>query len=329
MTMQVEIQGETWRLREPFRLSRGVIESIEVLVVRLRDARGRQGLGEAAGIPYAGETLASMARQVQAAVPLLIQRPDREHLRELLPAGGARHALDAALWDLEAKQRGLRAWELLGRPEVRRLCTAVTLGIDDDEARYRARARSLRGFPVLKLKADGERHVDLVRWAHEEHPTARLVVDANQAWTRAQLDELLPALQRLGVVLIEQPVAVGCDASLCGYDGAIPLAADESCTDLDSLPRLLGRYQVLNIKLDKCGGLTEGLRLAKAGREAGLGLMVGNMGGSSLGMAPHFVLAQQASFVDLDAPLLFQGDRRAALRYDGAYINPPEPALWG
>lgn len=328
MKIEIKRSGEQWRLREPFRLSRGVVEQIDVLVIQITDEFGNRGLGEAAGIPYAGETLGTMLSQIDAVAAEVEEAPDRDRLLELLPAGGARNALDAALWDLECKQRKVRIWELLGQNSPRSLITAMTLGISE-EAHFRAKARSLRSFPTLKLKLDATMHVNLVRWAREEHPSARLIVDANQAWTRAQLEDLLPELQRLGVALIEQPLAIGCDAELEGYAGAIPIAADESCTDRASLQQLAGRYEYINIKLDKCGGLTEALHLAKAGREAGMGIMVGNMGGSSLGMAPHFVVAQDAMFVDLDAPLLFQGDRQAPLRYNEASIAPPDAALWG
>jgi L-alanine-DL-glutamate epimerase-like enolase superfamily enzyme len=182
---------------------------------------------------------------------------------------------------------------------------------------------------VLKLKADAHRHVDMARFAREEHPHARLLIDANQAWSRELLERILPELLALGVELIEQPVMHGTDAQLDGLRSSIPLAADESCIDRASLPDLQGRYQFVNIKLDKSGGLTEALALASSARALGFGLMVGNMGGTSLAMAPAHLVAQQCSYVDLDAPMLMKADREAAMRYDGAWLSPAEPALWG
>jgi L-alanine-DL-glutamate epimerase-like enolase superfamily enzyme len=206
--------------------------------------------------------------------------------------------------------------------------TAFTLGLGD-EATTRRKAREARDYPLLKLKVDAQRHLEVLRWVREEHPTARLVLDANQSWSLALLKSLLPALAQAGVELVEQPLAKGMDEQLQGLVSPIPLAADESCTDRSSLPTLLGRYQYINIKLDKCGGLTEGLALAREASAHGLGLMVGNMCGSSLAMAPAFVLAQSCAYVDLDGPLLQKLDRATPMIYQHGVIQPPAPALWG
>jgi L-alanine-DL-glutamate epimerase-like enolase superfamily enzyme len=240
----------------------------------------------------------------------------------------ARNALDCALWDLRAKQSGVPVWQAAGLPALQPVTTAFTIGLGD-EATTRRKARAARHFPLLKLKVDAQRHLDVVRWVREEHPGARLVVDANQGWSPALLRELLPALAAARVELVEQPLARGQDAALDGLQPLIPLAADESCTDRASLPALVGRYQFVNIKLDKCGGLTEALALAAEARRLGLGLMVGNMCGTSLAMAPAFLLAQSCTYVDLDGPLLQQQDRALPLQYDRGVIQPPSPALWG
>lgn len=319
---------EHWAMKEPFEISREVITHQPVLLVTLRDAQGRTGQAEAAGVDYDGETPHSMQAQIEAVREQLHEGLTGADLLALLPAGGARNALDCALWDLRAKQSGVPVWQAAGGPQWHSITTAYTLGLGD-EATTRRKAREARVFPLLKLKVDAERHLDVVRWVREEHPGARLVVDANQAWSLAQLKELLPALTQAGVELVEQPLARGQDEGLLGFSSPIPLAADESCTDRNSLAHLHGRYQYINIKLDKCGGLTEALALASQAQAMGFGLMVGNMCGTSLAMAPAFLLAQQCRYVDLDGPLLQTEDRLHALHYQGATITPPSPALWG
>ncbi|TDP73027.1 N-acetyl-D-Glu racemase DgcA [Roseateles toxinivorans] len=328
MTLELQIATECLPLSEPLEIACGVLASIDVIVVTLRDARGHSGRGEAAGVDYAGESLVSMTAQLAAIAPKLHAETSAAELMQWLPAGGARNALDCALWDLRAKQSGQRAWTLAGFRTVLPVTTAYTIGLGK-EADVRRKARAARHMPLIKIKADAIRHLDMVRFVKEEHPGARLVIDANQAWDRDLLEQLLPELYALGVELIEQPVRMGEDAQLDGLRSPIPLAADESCTDRSSLPDLLGRYQYINIKLDKCGGLSEGLALVKAAQELGFGLMVGCMGGSSLAMAPAFLVAQDCSYVDLDGPLLLAADRPEAMAYASAQLSPPEVALWG
>ena len=329
MTLESTVSLERWPLAEPFEISRGTLTGIDLIVVTLRDADGRVGRGEAAGVSYDGETPQTMAAQVEAIRPQLHADVSAAELMQWLPAGGARNALDCALWDLRARQAGKRAWDLAGRTEaVKPVLTAYTIGLGN-EADTRRKVRAARHMPLLKLKADATRHVDMVRIAREEHPQARLVVDANQAWSRDLLERLLPALQEYGVELIEQPVQRGTDAQLDGLSSPIPLAADESCTDRASLHRLLGRYQYINIKLDKCGGLSEGLALARSARELGFGLMVGNMCGTSLAMAPAHLIAQDCRFVDLDGPLLLARDIAGGMAYDGPMLDVPPAGFWG
>jgi L-Ala-D/L-Glu epimerase len=269
-----------------------------------------------------------MAAQVDAVRGALHDRVTGQELLELLPAGGARNAIDCALWDLRAKEAGRTVWQLAGQPEPQPVTTAFTIGLGDAPEVQR-KARQARDYPLLKLKVDAERHVDLVRVVREAHPVARLIVDANQSWTRALLEQLLPELHSQGVELVEQPVRRGEDATLDGLVSPVPLAADESCTDRSSLAALAGRYQCVNIKLDKCGGLTEALAMCAEARRLGLGLMVGNMCGTSLAMAPGFLLAQQCIVADLDGPLLQRLDRSDPIRFDRGLMHAPSAALWG
>jgi L-alanine-DL-glutamate epimerase-like enolase superfamily enzyme len=323
-----QTRTERWAMIEPFEIAREVITEQPVLLLSLHDGQGHSGYAEAAGVDYAGETPASMARQINDLRPALHDKLSGAELLKLLPAGGARNALDCALWDLRAKQGGVPVWQAAGLPALRPVTTAFTLGLGM-EADTRRKAREARAYPLLKLKVDARRHLDVVRLVREEHPQARLVVDANQSWSLGLLQDLLPELAALGVELVEQPLAKGQDALLDGWTPALPLAADESCTDRSSLDQLVGRYQFINIKLDKCGGLTEALALADAAQQSGLGLMVGNMCGSSLAMAPAFLLAQRCQYVDLDGPLLQKLDHAFPMVYRNGVIEAPQAALWG
>lgn len=319
---------ERWEMVEPFEISREVITHQPVMILRLQDASGHRGWSEAAGIDYEGETPQSMVAQIAALQDRLRDGLSHDEVAEMLPAGGARNALDCALWDLRAKQTGVPVWQAAGLPPWQPVTTAFTLGLGD-EATTRRKARQARAYPLLKLKVDAQRHLDVVQMVRQEHPSARIVVDANQSWTVDLLRQLLPSLAAAGVELVEQPLPKGQDAELAGLSSPLPLAADESCTDRASLAQLLGRYQYINIKLDKCGGLTEGLALADEAARLGLGLMVGNMCGSSLAMAPAFVLAQRCAYVDLDGPLLQKTDSAHPMRYSHGVIQAPEAALWG
>ncbi|MBS0393750.1 MAG: dipeptide epimerase [Proteobacteria bacterium] len=318
---------ERWELTEPFATARDSITHIPVLRAELDDGRGGRGHAEAAGVDYDGETPETMALQIAALGRHLPADLTGERLLQLLPAGGARNALDCALWDLRAKQTGVPAWRQAGLAPLRPVTTVFTIGLGDaDDTRRKARAAA---YPILKLKVDAARHVDVVRIVREEQPRARLIVDANQAWSRPLLERLLPQLASLGVELIEQPVPRGADAELEGLRSPLPLAADESCTDRASLAALVGRYQYVNIKLDKCGGLTEALAMVAEARRLDLGLMVGNMCGTSLAMAPAFLVAQACTYVDLDGPLLQRLDREPPIRFAAGVMSPPEPGLWG
>jgi L-Ala-D/L-Glu epimerase len=326
--IHIETAIESWELDEPFVTARDAVSRLPVITATLRDGAGHCGWAEAAGVDYDGDTPQSMAAAIASLGATIEDGFDAGQLHRLLPAGGARNALDCALWDLRAKQAGEPVWKLAGLAPPSPVMTAFTIGLCNEEDLRRKAAAAVR-YPVIKLKLDAERHLDVVRIVREAHPRARLLVDANQAFSRSLLERLLPALAAQGVELIEQPLPRGQDAALDGFTSGIPLAADESCTDLASLEPLCGRYQYVNIKLDKCGGLTEALAMCAAAKRLGLGLMVGNMCGSSLAMAPAFLVAQQCRYVDLDGPLLQRHDRVPAMRYGDALLYPPEPALWG
>jgi L-alanine-DL-glutamate epimerase-like enolase superfamily enzyme len=326
LTLDVEI--EHWELHEVFATSRDAITHIPVITATLTDATGRRGRGEAAGVDYDGETPEGMRATLRSVRAQLHDDLTTTEVARLLAAGGARNALDCALWDLRAKQSGIPAWRSAGLPRLTAVDTCMTIGLGS-EADTRRKARAVSNLPLIKIKVNHDWAVDPIRIVREEAPNSILIVDANQAWSRELLERLLPAMHALDVRLIEQPVARGEDRTLAGLDSPIALAADESCTDRGSLASLRGLYTFVNIKLDKCGGLTEALAVAREARAMGFGLMVGNMCGTSLEMAPAFLIAQWCTYTDLDGPLLQKLDRPHPIRTDGAIMQPPEPTLWG
>jgi len=328
MTLHVSITIERWPLLEPFEIARETIHDLPLLLLTLTDGEGRQGRAEAAGVDYDDETPERMATTIHTIASALHADLDGGTLAALLPAGGARNAIDCALWDLRAKQTGVPAWKTAGLPALLPVTTTFTLGLGTPDD-LRRRARAARDLPLIKLKVDQRRHLDVVRMVRDELPSTRIVVDANESWTPALLESLLPALMAEGVELVEQPLPRGGDEALAEIASPVPIAADESCTDRSSLLALISRYQAVNIKLDKCGGLTEALALARSARAHGLDVMVGNMCGTSLGMAPAFLVAQLARWVDLDGPLLQQTDRPHGMTYNAGIVHPPDPELWG
>lgn len=325
--MKINAHVEEWELARPFRIAGKEWRSIESVVVELTDSNGC-GRGEAQGVFYRGESIDSMLQQVAAVTDRLRAGISREELLTVLPAGGARNAIDCALWDLEAKQSGHSIWELTGiAPQP--VTTVFTLGIEATPEQMAANAQAAAEYPVLKIKLD--QHMPLQRLAaiRAVRPDAKLVVDANQAWSFAMLQELLPGCMDLNISMIEQPLPRGEDAVLAGFKSPITLAADESCLDTGELEEASARYDMINIKLDKTGGLTEALRLAHQAKEKGCQLMVGNMAGTSLSMAPSFVVAQLCELVDIDGPLLLKKDRPGGLRYKAGVVDIFDADLWG
>jgi L-alanine-DL-glutamate epimerase-like enolase superfamily enzyme len=298
-----------------------------VVTVELAE-NGHLGRGEC--VPYAryGETVEGVSRQIQSLAPRLAEGLDRGGLQQLLPAGAARNALDCALWDLQAKQLGRRAWEIAGMELPSRPVTAYTLSLESPQS-MRTNAAANAHRPLLKLKLGGAQDLDRVRAVREGAPDSRIIVDANEGWTRSEYVDLAPRLLELGVAMIEQPLPASDDSELAGIERPLPVCADESCHDRASLETIMGRYDLINIKLDKTGGLTEALALKREAQAAGLGVMVGCMLATSLSMAPALMLCEGAEFVDLDGPLLLARDRQPGLHYDGATVAPPVPELWG
>lgn len=325
--MDVRTRLEKWPLRSPFHITGRSFTAIDVLVVTLSDGEFT-GHGEAAGVLYKNDTPAGMARQVEGLGKELQAGVTREELHELLPACGARNAVDCALWDLEAKRAGLSVQKLAGLPEPRPLLTTYTVGAA--EPRLMAeRALAFSDARALKLKLTGE-PIDIQRLqsVRAARPDVWLGVDANQGFTRAGLERMLPALVEARVQMIEQPLPIGKELELEGLQSPIPIAADESVQDLRDVTSLVGRFDVMNIKLDKCGGLTEALAMAREAQQLGLKLMVGNMFGTSLAMAPAFVLGQLCEVVDLDGPVEFTADRSPAVVYESGHIWCPQE-IWG
>ena len=326
--LTISVATEKLQLAKPFRISGHVFEAFEVVLVTLGDGH-HQGRGEACGVYYLGDDAAHMLAALDGASAAIAAGPTREELRTILPPGGARNAVDCALWELEAARAGVPVWQLAGKAAPRPLLTTFTLGADAPEvmaetARGYAQARS------IKIKLTGDLDLDLARVAavRAARPDAWLGVDGNQGFAAGQLDALIAGLLAQDVGLLEQPLARGHEAELEGLRSPIPLAGDESVLSLGDVASAVGRYDVVNIKLDKCGGLTEGLLMAQEARRLGLGVMVGNMGGSSLSMGPSFVLGQECDIVDLDGPIFLANDRNPGVEYaDGKVWS--GPAVWG
>lgn len=321
------VRRESWPVRGRFTISRGSRTAAEVVVVELHDG-DRCGRGECVPYPRYGESLDSVVETIEALRPDLAAGLDRAGLDTRLPAGAARNALDCALWDLAAKRAGRRVWDVAGLPAPEPVASAFTLSLDTP-ARMAVAAREHAGRPMLKLKLAGPEDLDRVAAVRSNAPRSRLIVDANEGWTAAQYEALAPQLRDLGVEMIEQPLHADDDEALAGMARPVPVCADESCHDAASLEALAGKYDMVNIKLDKTGGLSEALRLKAAAQARGYAVMVGSMLATSLAMAPAVLAAQGADVVDLDGPLLLAADREAALRYEGSIVYPPESALWG
>jgi L-alanine-DL-glutamate epimerase-like enolase superfamily enzyme len=321
---------ERFPVRGAFVIARGAKTHVDVAVATVSHGP-HTGRGEATAIYYRGETAETVVAAILAQADAIAAGASRADLLGLMPAGAARNALDAALWDLEAKQAGRRVWQMLGLPQPRPLLTAYTISLGDP-ATMAAAAALAKGRELLKIKlgGDGGPDADIERTAavRRAAPDARLTVDANEAWGGTDIARTAAALALRGVELIEQPVPAGEDALLDGVRSSVPLAADESCHDRATLDAIIGRYTHINIKLDKAGGLTEAHALVHAARTRGLGVMTGCMLSTSLGIAPAFHIAMQGEYADLDGPLLIE-DRPGGLKFEHSDVWPPEAELWG
>ena len=321
--VQIEVSQETFQLARVFTISRGSRTAAEVLTVTVTDG-AYKGMGEC--VPYAryGESLDSVCDQIMGLSGPL----DRAALALALEPGAARNGVDCALWDLEAKRSGRRAWEIAGLGAPGPETTAYTLSLDTPD-RMEAAARKNAHRPLLKVKLGTADDIPRIEAVRRGAPEAAIIVDANEGWNEDVYSDLAPHLVRLGVKLVEQPLPASDDDALAEIARPLPVCADEAAHDRASLPALRGKYDVVNIKLDKTGGLTEALAMRDAARDQGYGIMVGCMVGTSLAMAPATLVAQGAAFVDLDGPLLLAEDRAEPLKYDVRGVHPPELGLWG
>lgn len=324
----VTVRHDSFPIAGTFTISRGSKTTVEVVVAEIT-ADGVTGRGEC--VPYAryGETIESVTDQIRDFGDRVEAGMDRAGLNADMPAGAARNALDCALWDLEAKRSGKPVWQLAGLSEAPvALETAYTLSLDTPE-NMAAKATQNASRPLFKLKLTGEGDLDRVAAVRQAVPDARLIVDANEGWSVDMVEPFSRALADLGVAMIEQPLPVAEDGLLKNVAHPVPLCADESAHARDHFGDLVGKYEMINIKLDKTGGLTEALALKKMAEDAGMDIMVGCMLATSLGMAPAFLVAQGAAVVDLDGPLLLAEDRVPGFRFDGSTMHPPPEELWG
>jgi L-Ala-D/L-Glu epimerase / N-acetyl-D-glutamate racemase len=322
-TRLIEVTQEAWPLAKPFVIARGAKSEAIVVLARVSDGR-HEGRGEA--VPYAryGETVEGTIVRLRA-----VKGPvDRLSIASLLPPGAARNALDCALWDLEAKRAGKRAWQLAGLPAPRPVLTAFTLSVGAPAA-MAAAAKAVPQMKLLKIKLAGAGDPERMAAVRLARPDARLIADANEAWTPEMLGPFLDAAAFAGIELVEQPLPAGADDALALSARAVPVCADESAHGSGDLERLAGRYDAVNIKLDKTGGLTEALSFAHAARAAGFKIMIGSMVATSLAAAPALLLGYEAEWIDLDGPLLLARDREPGLTIENGWISPPEPGLWG
>ena len=324
--MQFSAHIEEWEMTSPFRIAGEVWRSTKNLIVQISDGQ-HLGRGEAQGIFYLNETADSIFEQVEAMADIIRQGISREELLDAMPAGGARNAIDCALWDLECKQSGKTIWELTGiTPKP--VTTVFTIGIESTPEAMAAKAAAADS-PVLKIKLDDHMPYERLAAIRAARPDAGMVVDANQGWSFELLQEIIPKCVGLNLGMIEQPLPRGADEMLEGFEFPILLAADESCLHTGELDVAAQRYGMVNIKLDKTGGLTEALRLVKAAKEKNCKLMVGNMCGTSMSMAPAFVVAQLCDFVDIDGPTLLKYDHPQGITYNSGVVESINPKLWG
>ena len=327
MLRELNIRHLSLPLNAPFRISRGVKHAAEVVTVELRQG-DRVGRGESVPYPRYRESVASVLDEMESLRSDLCAGMGRDELQARLHPGAARNALDAALWDLESKLTGVPVSAQLARPPRAPVTTALTVSLDTPQAMEQAASR-IADARLIKIKVDADDPAARIEAVRRAAPAAKLIVDPNESWTIDILHDLQPVLERAAVNLLEQPLPAAADVDLRGFSSRIPICADEACHTSADLPRLLERYQAINIKLDKTGGLTEAWRLLRAARDAGFRIMVGCMVGSSLGIAPALEIAREAEFVDLDGPLWLADDHAGGVRLQDGLLAPPAPGFWG
>jgi L-Ala-D/L-Glu epimerase len=324
---RLTVTRRAWPLARPITTAHGTQTTVDIVVAEISDTDSR-GRGEGVPLRRYGESIDSVAAQLEAMKGAITSGLNRDTLQSAIPPGAARNALDCAFWDMDAKRAYCSVAELAGIAMVTSVVTAVTLDFDTPE-KMAEQAAAHRTRPLLRLELGDDDDVERVRAVRQAVPAARLIVDANESWNEAQLAAFMPALSDCRVELIEQPLPANADDALARLASPIPISADESCRTLADLDRLDGKYQAITIKLDKAGGLTEALALAAKAKRRGLRILVGGTIGTSLGVAPALLVAQQAEIVDLGGPLHLASDRVPGLRYDGSTIHPPDPKLWG
>lgn len=327
MSLQIQVFSQSIPLAQVFRISRGAKTAADVVVVVVSDGH-YFGWGES--VPYAryGESIASVTEQLYAVMPSMSSVDDHSRLDTLLPSGSARNALDCALWDLRAQRQNTQVNSLLGLPLAKSCITAQTISVDSAEMMQQS-AEKLAKAPLVKVKLDADDVVEKMQGIQQICTNSQFIIDANEGWSMSQLQEVLPALSKMNVVLIEQPLPDDDDEELIGFTSPIPLCADESCHSSDGIDALVGKYDVVNVKLDKTGGLTEALKLVKRAQSFDFKIMVGCMVGSSLAMAPAYLLSSVADYVDLDGPLLVACDRKHNFCIENGLMPSIPEQLWG
>jgi L-alanine-DL-glutamate epimerase-like enolase superfamily enzyme len=325
--MKMMITRRSFPLKQTFSITGYAFNTTEAVWVTL-DEDGFKGHGEAIGVYYCNENADTIVAQLEAVAEKVEAGATVEKIQTLLPSGGARNALDCAFWDLNVKKRGVSIWDTLNI-QPKRLVTVATLGIDTPE-KMATGALAYSKYSNLKIKLSDNDPISRLEAIRKTRPDANLIIDVNQGWSFDELKKYIPKLADLGIAMIEQPLKRGADEELEGFKSPVPLGADESCLNLSEYESAAKRYDIINIKLDKCGGLTEGLEIVKHAQADGKGIMVGNMTGSSLSMAPAYVIGQFCKFVDIDGPLFLKQDIENALEYlDGGVVTVPNPSLWG
>jgi L-alanine-DL-glutamate epimerase-like enolase superfamily enzyme len=326
--MKMKIEKIPMALKSPFIMTGYTFTTLDTVRVTL-EVDGVAGRGESLGIYYKNETAGSMIKQLEQVKSIIHSELSLDEVQKMLPAGGARNALDCALWDLELKRNNISVWDRV-KISPKKLVTVATICIDSPEAMAIDAQKRIQ-YPILKIKLSNDAPIERLEAIRQARPDATIIVDVNQGWTFAELKKYTPAAKKLGIAMIEQPLARGADEELTGYKSPVKLGADESCLSLSEYKSASLKYDVINIKLDKCGGLTEALKIVQCAMQDGKELMVGNMiGSTSLSMAPAYVIGQFCSFVDIDGPLFLQEDIDDALTYnDGGIVSLPSQALWG